>query len=285
MAVGVPTTLLLGGGYTLERLAERLSPGTFVITSRSQERCREWRTRGWFAEQVSVTEPATVSQVFDKYPALHTVIDSVPPLRSEDPAAGVRTVVGAMKGIQRVAYLSTTGVFGRRDGAWVREDTLPLPWNAQGSARQASEELYRASGVTCTALRLPAIYGPDRGTERSLKAGTYRFIDDGDNWTNRIHVDDLVEVLWLLLDLEEWPKVLCVSDDEPTKAKEVIDFLCVKYGLPKPPSISALEAERQGLYTMLSNQRVDNAFMKQLLGIALRYPSYRSACADAASEG
>ena len=86
-------------------------------------------------------------------------------------------------------------------------------------------------------------------------------------------------------------KLFSLLEGEPLSSTEnaanegVFDFLCVKYGLPKPPSISALEAERQGLYTMLSNQRVDNAFMKQLLGIALRYPSYRSACADAASEG
>ena len=126
-----------------------------------------------------------------------------------------------------------------------------------------------------TALRLPAIYGPDRGLLWSLRAGSYRLIGTGENWTNRIHVEDLVEVIKRCLQSKDLPPVLNVTDDHPARAKDVVDYLCSRDSLPYPQSISEEEALKGGAYTMLSNQRVRNDLMKRVLGIQLRYPSYR----------
>jgi hypothetical protein len=71
------------------------------------------------------------------------------------------------------------------------------------------------------------------------------------------------------------PKVLCVSDDHPTRARDVASYICEREGLPFPRSITAAEALKHGSYTMLSNQRVCNSRMKVVLGVALRYPSFK----------
>ena len=86
-----------------------------------------------------------------------------------------------------------------------------------------------------------------------------------------------MEVLYRLLHRREWPPVLCGSDDEPVQARDVVEYYCTKYNLPRPRSVTREEVERAGLYTMLSNQRVDNALMKKLLQLQLRYPSFRAA--------
>ena len=275
-----PHIALIGGGYTLQRVAERLNPGTFVITSRDDETCAAWRSRGWLAYQLSIEDVEGVKRLIAKYPSLREFVDSVPPLRGvSDPAIGARalaTVVGKIVDA-RVIYLSTTGVFGVRDGSVVNEDTPPAPWNSQGEARWLSEEAYQESGVSLTALRLPAIYGPDRGVLFSLRAGTYRIVDSGDNWTNRIHVDDLALIIERVLARRPLPRVLCVSDDQPTRARDVAEFVCAREGLPVPNSISSAEVLKAGAYTMLSNQRIDNSLMKRVLGISLRYPSFREA--------
>lgn len=272
-----PHILLLGGGYTLQKVAELLVPGSFVITSRDQETCRFWEGRGWKTCQVSLEEPATITALFDRYPSLTCVVDSVPPLRVGDPARGVQHLCEAMRGrgVTKVIYLSTTGVFGVRDGSLVTEETPAKPWNAQGEARWLSEQAYRASGVVFTALRLPAIYGPDRGLVHSIREGSYRLVEGGAYWTNRIHVDDLARCVERAIVTEGLPNVLCVSDDAPTQAREVAEFVCAKEGVPLPPSVSAEAVLARGGYTMLSNQRVQNATMKRLLGITLKYPSFR----------
>lgn len=276
-------TVLLGGGYTLQRVAERMSPETFVITSREKSRCDTWMTCGWHACQVSLDDRDSLKRLLDKYPEIDTIVDSVPPLhRSEDPSEGVRNVVASLEGrsVQRILYLSTTGVFGRRDGSVVNEATSPAPWNAQGEARWRSECVYRESSSRLTAFRLPAIYGPDRGVAVSLRNGTYRLIGSGAIWTNRIHVDDLAAAIERALGLAELPEVLCISDDHPAQAREVVEYVCSREGLPWPPSISEEEALRMRAYTMLSNQRVCNDRMKSILGISLRYPSYKEGFAS-----
>lgn len=271
-------TVLLGGGYTLQRVAERLLPESFVITSRDKSRCDIWRTKGWNACQVSLDDRESLKRLLHTYPEIETVVDSVPPLHGVgDPSAGVRNVVASLKGrsVQRILYLSTTGVFGRRDGSVVDEDSAPAPWNAQGEARWRSECAYRESACAVTAFRLPAIYGPDRGVAISLRNGTYRMIGSGEIWTNRIHVEDLATAIELALRTKHLPDVLCISDDRPAQAKEVVEYVCSREGLAWPPSISEDDALRMGAYTMLSNQRVRNERMKTVLGISLRYPSYR----------
>jgi len=273
-----PHIALIGGGYTLQRVAESLTPGEFVITSRNASVCEAWRARGWLAHQVSLEDAASSLGLFIAFPTIRRVVDSVPPLRmSADPAAGVRHIVAAMKGrgIERVIYLSTTGVFGVRDGSEVSESTPPLPWNAQGEARWLSEQAYHTSDTPTTALRLPAIYGFDRGIVFSIRQGSYRLVGDGSFWTNRIHVEDLAQIVVATLGTEPLPPVLCVSDDCPAQAREVAEFVCAHEGLPLPSCVTEEEVMRSGGYTMLSNQRVLNGLMKSLLGVTLRYPTYR----------
>lgn len=279
MAVNqAPHIALIGGGYTLQRVAELLEPREFVITSRSASTCNEWRARGWHAHQVSLDDPASIRGLLTAFPTLCRIIDSVPPLRSVgDPALGAKNVIAALsdREIRQVIYLSTTGVFGVRDGSLVTESTSASPWNVQGEARWLSEQAYAGSGMPCTCLRLPAIYGFDRGIVFSIRQGSYQLVGDGSQWTNRIHVEDLARILVAALRVDGLPPVLCVSDDEPTRARAVAEFVCAREGRSFPGSVSEDEVLKAGAYTMLSNQRVQNALMKRLLGITLKYPSYR----------
>jgi len=276
--IETPSCALIGGGHTLMLLASRLKPGSFVITSRSAERCEAWRERGWSAAQVDVASSDSVARLFREFPGISRIIDSVPPLREgEDPARGARNIALAAvaAGVSQVIYLSTTGVFGVRDGSHVDETTPAAPWNPQGRSRLLSEEAYCSAKVPTCAFRLPAIYGPDRGILHSVRNGSYRLIGAGENWTNRIHVADLVTALEAALAAASLPPVLCVSDDMPAQARDVVSFICEHDGLPTPPSISEEEALRSGAYTMLSNQRISNRRLKEAFNIALRYPSFR----------
>ncbi len=277
-STAAPDILLLGGGYTLQRVAELLPRERFVITSREERTCQLWREKGWISSQVSIDDRASLERVCGEYPSLRVIVDSVPPLRGhEDPAQGVANVVAAFGAsqVKKIIYLSTTGVFGVRDGREVDESTPPQPWNEQGEARYLSELAYRQGPFAVTALRLPAIYGADRGVLQAIRRGTYRLVDDGLLWTNRIHVEDLAQVIVKSIDTESLPPVLCVTDDCPAQARDVARYICEREGLPFPQSVSSAEVVQAGAYTMVSNQRVSNALMKRVLNVTLRYPSFR----------
>lgn len=271
------TTLLLGGGYTLVHVAQRLPEQSFVITSRNPERIKEFQGNGWNAEHVDVEEVETLERCLSKYTGIVSVIDSVPPSKE---AGGTKFLPGVIAKlekakVERVLYLSTTGVYGVRDGSWVDETTPTEPWSPPGRARLACEKLYRASSIKSVSLRLPAIVGPGRSTADSLRAGRYRLVGDGSKWTNRIHVEDLASILIATLQTVEVPEVLCVADDTPVQARELVTFLCERLSLPFPPSVSEQELLEQGAFTMLSNQRVSNSTLKNVLGITMHYPSFR----------
>jgi len=277
-----PRVVLLGGGYTLQRVAELLPPDSFVITSRRSDQCNEWRNRGWLSQQVDTEKTESLKDLFRAFPTASVLVDSVPPVRDRVATVGVENITRELEStaIGKVIYLSTTGVFGRRDGSEVDEDTKPAPWNEQGQARLDSEDVYRhwsrgASGRVFIALRLPAIYGPSRGLAESLKRGSYRLIGDGHFWTNRIHVEDLAHVIGRAIHAERLPEVLCISDDCPALARDVVAFVCDQENIGFPLRVSEQEALRAGNYTMLSNQRIKNDRMKQVLGITLRFPSFR----------
>jgi hypothetical protein len=291
--ISSPTIALLGGGYTLQRVAEMLPAGSFVITSRDEKRCAAWQQRGWHSHRVSLDVPESIETLFEKFPEIVTLVDSVPPARSGAPDTGVAAVASVIPNtkVRRIFYLSTTGVFGVRDGSEVDESTPASPWNPQGAARLICEERYREivkrfPGIAFTALRLPAIYGEDRGVVFSLREGTYTLIDEGSLWTNRIHVYDLASVIIACINFTgTLPDILCVSDDFPAKAIDVVSYICKRERLSLPRSITAHEAAQRGAYTMLSNQRIRNERMKALLGITLRYPSFREGIYNESAEG
>jgi len=272
--------LLLGGGYTLLNLAARLSPAEFVVTTTSEQKCRELVGRGYNCELLDVSSSESLEQLVAKYPAVETVVDSIPPLRSGDSLLGVKNLIAACQALslRRIIYLSTSGVFGSSDGQIVTEETPSNPYSESANNRDRSEQLYReAFGASLTALRISGIYGPGRGLGIMLKNGRYRIVEGEDRWTNRIHVEDLVEILYHLIDLVKLPSlppVLIASDDRPSLSSEVVAFYIDKFKLPRPPTISRQQALEQGRQRFLLNQRLSNSLVKETLNLSLRFPDY-----------
>ncbi|MCO6429312.1 MAG: hypothetical protein J5J00_00500 [Deltaproteobacteria bacterium] len=280
MTVSRKTVLLLGGGYTLSRVAAILDPSTFIITSRERLKLDSFANAGWTGAVADNSSLASLQAIADDYPDIEVVVDSVPPPRTETAEAdsGVRNLLRAFSKskLLRVIYLSTTGVFGVEDGSWVNEDTPALCRHAWGRARLQCEEAYSSSPYETIALRIPAIYGPGRGLGTALRTGSYRMIADRDRWSNRIQVDDLAAAIAAAIRVKPLPGKICVADDCPALTSEVVSYYCDTFSLTRPASMTYDQAAERGMYTLLSNQRVSNRLMKDSLGIALKYPDYKA---------
>ena len=275
-----PAFLLLGSGYTLTRLGAALGRARIVLTSRRMNQVERWRSYGYHAEQVDSSSRRDIETALQRYPSLSAVVDSVPPPRgpsSKDlrECAIQRGKLFKERAITRVLYLSTTGVFGVEDGSTVNESTPSNPRNPLAEARFATEAGYQESGVNVTVVRIPAIYGPGRGLGIALQHGSMKLIEDGERWTNRVHVEDLVGFLSSMLSAADLPALLCVGDAKPALQKEVVRFYAERFQLPMPGTISVEQARAAGLYTQLANQRIDSSRARSLLGLALKFPSYR----------
>ncbi|HJU15376.1 MAG TPA: NAD-dependent epimerase/dehydratase family protein, partial [Stellaceae bacterium] len=214
------------------------------------------------------------------------ILSSIPPEAEGDPVLDRHGAeIAALPDLDWVGYLSTTGVYGDRGGAWVDETTRPAPSGARGRRRAAAEEgwlaLWRRQGVPVHVFRLAAIYGPGRSPFDALRAGTAKRIDKPGQVFSRIHVADLAAVLRASIARPRPGAVYNVCDDEPAPPAEVVAHAAALLGVPEPPLVPFAAAGLSPLARSFydDNKRVANALIKRELGIELHYPDYRAGLA------
>jgi nucleoside-diphosphate-sugar epimerase len=169
---------------------------------------------------------------------------------------------------RRLVYLSTTGVYGRiRD---VDEHTVPHPQTERERLRAAAERRVLDSAFPTLVLRPAAIYGPGRGIHVSMAARSFRLAGNGENWVSRIHVDDLAELVYQSL-LSNLTGTYPVADDHPSTSLDIARYCSELLQVPMPERANSSSLHE----TRRADRRVDGRAIRRLLGVQLRYPSYR----------
>ena len=195
-----------------------------------------------------------------------------------------------LKSLQWVGYLSTTGVYGDRQGEWVDETSESRPSSKRGSRRKKAEDqwlsLFQAHGLPVHIFRLAGIYGPGRSALDSIRAGMARRISKPGHVFSRIHVEDIVRVLMASMATPHPGSVYNVCDDEAAPSHEVIAYACEILGRPVPELIPFEQANLPPMAASFynDNKRVRNNRIKEDLGVELKYKTYREGlqgCLDA----
>ena len=211
------------------------------------------------------------------------VLVSVPPHEDGDPVlvhfAG--TIAGAPQ-LQAIVYLSTVGVYGDHDGAWVDERTPAAPVSDRSRERLVAEQEWAALGARAgravAVLRLSGIYGPGQNALVQVARGTAKRIDKPGQVFNRVHVADIAQAIDAAF-ARRANGAFNVTDDEPTPQGTPIAFAAELLGVAPPPEIPFAQAAKSMSPMALSfygeSKRVRNDKLKRELGVALRYPTYR----------
>lgn len=246
--------LILGAGYTGSRVGALLEAGG-----------HEWA--GLRRQDLDFTEPGAFARLAELVPASCVVLHSIPSLAE---AADAR-LLDALKGkASRVVYLSTTGVYGA--ATHVDATTPPAPRNPREQARVDTEHAVIAGPWESLILRPAAIYGPGRGVQVAMAKGEFKLLGDGSNYVSRIHVDDLARIATAAL-LSHVTGAYPVADAHPCPSREIAEFCADHFRLPWPVSASPDEVPP----SRRNNRQVDGSEILRLLGVTLKYPSYRDA--------
>jgi nucleoside-diphosphate-sugar epimerase len=265
--------LILGCGYTASRVARKLieQGHTVGATTRHPERLEQLARSGVTIHSWDALQAGAIEQLRGIVEPGIRVLHSVPSILSggsaSDPTAEIVEALADRPA--RVGYLSTTGVYGPLHE--VDESTEPRPVTERQRLRRDAELAVLSGPWQPLVLRPAAIYGPGRGVHRRIAEGSFRLLENGENFISRIHVDDLAEIAYRGL-LSEVTGAYPVADDEPCRSREICEFCAELLGLPVPPP--ALEAELSE--TRRSDRRVDGRAIRRLLGVELQYPSFRS---------
>lgn len=189
-----------------------------------------------------------------------------------------------------IGYLSTVGVYGNHDGAWVDEETSVRPVSERSVRRVAAEtawlDLAEEIGTPVGIFRLSGIYGPGKNAFVSLEGGKARRLIKPGQVFNRIHVEDIAGALDASV-VRPATRIYNVTDDEPCPPQDVIEFAADLAGMPLPPEVDFETADLSPMARSFygENKRVSNARVKEELGYAFRYPTYREALRHMQSAG
>jgi nucleoside-diphosphate-sugar epimerase len=266
--------LCLGLGYTARAFARRLgSEWTVTGTTRG---AKDGALR--FERDHVLPRPA--------FAGVTHILVSIPPDAGGDPVLDSHGAdIAALKELRWLCYLSTTGVYGTRDGDWVDETSELHPTGPRGTRRVAAEagwlELWRAHRVPVHIFRLAGIYGPGRSAFDALRAGTARRIASPGQVFSRIHVDDIAGVLLASIAKPRPGAVYNVCDDEPAAQEEVVAHAARLLEIEPPPLVplGAADLSPMARSFWADNKRVANRMIKDDLGVVLAYPTYREGLA------
>jgi nucleoside-diphosphate-sugar epimerase len=214
--------------------------------------------------------------------ATHLVI-SVAPDKAGDPVldAARTVIIQNMPALRWVGYLSTVGVYGDHQGAWVDEACKCHPVSQRSRERLAVENEWLAIGrnlsVPVAILRLSGIYGPDRNAFVNLANGTARRIVKPGQVFNRIHVGDVAGALVHLVEREKGG-TFNITDDVPAPSQDVVAYAAGLMGIEPPPEIPIDRAKMSPMARSFYDEtkRVSNSKIKES-GYAFRFPNYRTA--------
>jgi nucleoside-diphosphate-sugar epimerase len=208
--------------------------------------------------------------------------------------------------LKKYIWASNVSVYGFPDAMARLDENSPLkPAYTLGKVTVDAEKLAREN-VPAIAIRVPSIYGPGRDSIAALREGRIRLLNDGENWTSRIHADDLVAVFMAAMERAAPDSVYLAADDLPTVQRDFFKELAAAAGAPMPLSLevnaarafgmfgramNALAGERQyqmsenviglvsGNYFCLNNK------IKNELGVALKYPTFREGYKEILAHG
>jgi len=251
--------LIFGLGYTAGRIATAMQ-------------AQGWQVRATgSAGDIAFADRDAVLAGVDE--ATH-ILSSAPPERAGgDP---VLDAYGAALTGKALFYLSSTGVYGDRAGAWVDEATPTIAQSGEGRRNARAEADLAWLGMGARVFRLPGIYGPGRSALDRVREGKARRIDLPGQVFSRVHVDDIASGVVAALMQDAASGAYNLGDDLPCSGNEVTEHACRLLGLPLPPLESLEEANlsemARGFY--MENRRVANGKAKRMLGWTPKYPTY-----------
>jgi len=274
---------IFGLGFSAQAFVAAFGARYEMVTGtvRSAEKAARLRAEGQVTPLVfsdSYSDPALPQALLDA----NLVLVSTPPDAQGDPVLrAFADILARATRLQRIVYLSTVGVYGDHQGAWIDEDTPLRPVAGRSHARLAAEDEWRALATRCDVpldvLRLSGIYGPGRNALAALANGTARRIVKPGQVFNRIHVEDIARAIQACVEGGKAGMTYNVTDDEPAPPQEVVAFAAELLGVKAPPEQDFDSASMTPMARSFygESKRVSNARIKRELGFSFSRPTYR----------
>ncbi|PRX10672.1 UNVERIFIED_ORG: nucleoside-diphosphate-sugar epimerase [Martelella mediterranea] len=273
--------IVFGAGYSGRTIGSALAPdcGHVAGTTRSAENAA---ALGACGIETFIFDGQTIDRsLAHKLRSATHIVQSIPPGEDGDPLLRIarKAVHYELPSLQWVCYLSTVGVYGDHDGAWVDETSECRPTSERSKRRLEAEQQWLETGekhgIPVAILRLSGIYGPGRNAFRKLMDGTQKRVIKENQVFNRIRVEDIGYATAFLAE-HGFGGIFNVTDNEPSPPQDVIEEAARLMGIEPPPAVAFEDADLSPMARSFwgENKRVSNAKLRKL-GYEFEFPNYR----------
>jgi len=272
--------LIFGLGYAATAIKEKAGNRFKSITA-------TYRSKKTFSDDACHYLPFDGNRISEELDhaiskATHILV-SIGPDKDGDPVLNAtQDLLNCANNLVWIGYLSTVGVYGDHNGAWVNEETKCRPISDRSIIRLATEKAWQEItvkiNVPLAVFRLAGIYGPGRNALVNIERGRSRRLVKKGQVFNRIHRDDIAQAVDKAIELKAGG-IFNVADDEPAPPQGVVSYVHQLHGTPPPPEIDFKTADITTMARSFygENKRVSNAKTKSVLAMQYTWPDYRTA--------
>ena len=149
------------------------------------------------------------------------------------------TLVDSLTRLERIVFISSTGVYGQDGGEWIDEYTLPTAPKRDASKiiLQAERSLQESFGSKAVIIRPSGIYGRERLMRLKKVTENPKQAVDAEQWTNRIMDRDLVNIIVNVLTMHSSQAIKSLyiaTDYRPVTTLELTIWLSEQLHEPLP---------------------------------------------------
>ena len=207
------------------------------------------------------------------------ILVSIPPINGTDIVVKNFSKILKNSKAKWITYLSATSVYGDHKGEWVNEESITNPTSQSGIARLVAENSWLSLGsnknLPIQIFRLSGIYSSKNNVLTRLKSGNLNLINKKDHFFSRIHIDDIVGILFQSLSSFKTGEIYNISDDKPSSSEEVTLYAVKLFKVKKPKKIEVKDIESEMLKNFYKDsKKVSNKKMKSFFNYNLKFPTY-----------
>ena len=207
------------------------------------------------------------------------ILVSIPPENQEDLVVKNFSKFIESTKVKWITYLSATSVYGDHKGEWVSENSKTNPISNNGIARLKAEKswvlLEKNNKLPVQIFRLSGIYSNEKNILARLKSGDVKLINKRNHYFSRIHVDDIVNILFKSLSKFKSGDIYNLSDDKPSSSEEVTLFGAKILDIKNIEKIEVDEIKNEKLRNFYNEyKKVSNKKVKSYFDYNLKFPTY-----------
>ena len=207
------------------------------------------------------------------------ILVSIPPENQEDLVIKNFSKFIESSKVKWITYLSATSVYGDHKGEWVNENSKTNPISNNGVARLKAESswasLEKNNKLPVQIFRLSGIYSNEKNVLVRLKLGDVKLINKKGHYFSRIHLDDIVSILYKSLSKFKSGEIYNLSDDKPSSSEEITLFGAQILNIKNIEKIEVDEIKSEMLKDFYNeSKKVSNKKVKNYFDYNLKFPSY-----------